>query len=160
MSKALLLLMLVFFGIFVFLMCFKNLIIYPLLIPIIVLVVIWYFVTFFVSKKMVSKKRVGEEYLFFRGQLIDKNSGDITYGALAVSKNDMVFYKRKAWNGGVEIIWSAFVPALESYEMGDVDGKHKGIKLSIKGDLHPILIACKEIGKEEDAFATMIGWKK
>lgn len=70
----------------------------------------------------------------------------------------MVFYKRKDWKGNVDIIWSAFIPALESYEMGDVDGKHKGIKLSIKGDLHPILIASKSISKEEASFQKIIGW--
>ena len=159
MSKLLLYLMLLLFGIFVFLMTFKQMIVYPLLIPIILLVVLWYFVTFHVSKKKVLKIRKGEEFLFFRAQLIEETNSNVIHGALVVSSGVMVFYKRKDWKGNLEIIWSTFTPELESYELCTVDGKHKGIKLSVKGDLHPTLIASNGIYASEEAFKSMLGWE-
>ena len=159
MSKLLLYLMLLLFGIFVFLMTFKQMIVYPLLIPIILLVVLWYFVTFYVSKKKIIEARKGESFLFFRGQLVDEINSNVIHGALVVSAGAMVFYKRKDWKGDVEIIWSTFTPSLESYELCTVDGKHKGIKLSIKGDLHPVLIASNSIAKSEDSLGAMLGWE-
>lgn len=159
MGKALLYLLVLVFGIFVYFASFKHMVIYPLLIPIVLLFVLWYIVSFYISKKMIEKQRPGEEMLVFKGQLIDKNKDEVIYGALAVTRSEFVFYKRKGWKGGVEIIWSAFVPALESYEMCEVDGKHKGVKLSFKGELRPILIASKTIAKSEEAFSKTIGWQ-
>ncbi len=159
MSKFLLLLMVAIFGVFVYLMCFQNMIVYPLLIPVILLVAIWYIVTFLITKKMVEKQRGGEEFLYLKGQIVDKIKNDVTYGALVVTSSEMVFYKRKNWKGGVAVIWSAFIPALESYELERVDGKHKGIKLSIKGETHPIFIATNDIEKKEKEFRAMIGWQ-
>ena len=160
MSRAVLLLMLALFGVFVYFTCFKGVIIYPLLIPIILLVAIWYMITFLVTKKMVDKQRGGEPLLFLKGQFIDKIKNEVVYGALVVTSTEMVFYKRKSWKGGVQVIWSAFVPSLESYELESVDGKHKGIKLSIKGETHPIYIATKAIEKEEKEFRTLLGWQE
>lgn len=158
MSRALLALLFIVFGVFVFLMCFKNTVVYPLLIPIIIIVALWYIVTFLVTKKMVDKARGGEKLLFLRGQYIDSAKNDVIYGALAVSSNELVFYKRRNWNGGIMPIWSAFNTTVESYELEKVDGKHNGIKISIRGEIHPILIISSSIEKEEKAFRTLLGW--
>ena len=160
MSKILLYSLVLVFGIFVFFASFKHMVIYPLLIPIILLFVLWYITSFYISKKMIEKQRSGDDMLVFKGKLIDMCKNDVVYGALAVTRTELVFYKRKSWNGGVEIIWSAFVPALESYELCTVDGKHKGIKLSIRGDLKPVLIASKSIMEAEKEFSEMIGWNE
>lgn len=157
MSRALLTLLFIVFGVFVFLMSFKNMVVYPLLIPIIILVVLWYIVTFLVTRKMVAKVRK-DKLLFLRGQYIDKVKNDVIYGALAVTSSEIVFYKRRKWNGGITPIWSAFNSTIESYELEKVDGKHKGIRISVKGEIHPILIACGSIEKEEKAFRSFLGW--
>ena len=158
MSHFLLLLIVAIFGVFVYLMCFKASIIYPLLIPILILLILWYVITFLVTKKMVDKKREGESLLFLRGQLIDKITGSVTYGALTVTSSELVFYKRKSWKGGIDVIWSAFVPSVESYELKKVDGKHNGIELSIKGETHPVFIATNAIRKKEEEFRALLGW--
>lgn len=158
MSRAVLLIMLALFGIFVYYNAFKGIIIYPLLIAIVILVGIWYVMTFLVTRKMVDKQRRGESFLFLRGQLVDKIRNEVVYGALVVTRTELVFYKRKNWNGGIQAVWSSFTPALESYEIERVDGKHKGLKLSVKGEIHPIYIATKSIEKEEKAFRAIIGW--
>lgn len=158
MSKVLLYSLVLVFGVFVFFASFKHMVIYPLLIPIILLFVLWYIASFYISRRMIEKQRPGDAMLVFKGKLIDTTRNEVVYGALAVTNTELVFYKRKNWNGGVEIIWSTFVPALESYELCTVDGKHKGIKLSVRGDLKPVLIASKAIMQSEKEFASMIGW--
>lgn len=158
MSSVLLLLLLAVIGVFVYLMCFKNMIVYPLLIPVLAIAAIWYVVTFLVTKGMVKKQRGNESFLFIRARLIDDRSNNIVYGALVATKDEVVFYQRKNSGGGIKVCWSAFVPTIESYSLEKVDGAHNGIKLSIKGETRPILIASGQIAKNEKAFRDIIGW--
>lgn len=157
MGKNLKLLIFLNFGVIVYFMAFKDMIIWPLFIPLFIIVAIWYVTVFVVTEKMVRKVR-GEEPLFFtRCQMIDEKN-EMVYGALTATENEIVFYKRKSLKGGIEIVWTAFVSGIESYRMEKVDDYHPGITISINGENHPFKFCSKDIFKREKEFRKAIGW--
>ena len=97
MKDPLLLLLLVLVGIFLYLAAFKG-VIYPwLLLLLSVVTALWYLANHFISKKMVEKTRKNETFFFQRAQMIDKTGTELISGALVVTKDEVVFVKRKGY---------------------------------------------------------------
>ena len=86
-----------------------------------------------------------------------KDEKDLIVGAFVVTKTDILFYKRKSAFGGVSVIYSASVSALEEYTIGKVDDIHSGIILHFKGD-EEVKIGAANLYKHEAEFKKMIGW--
>lgn len=157
MGKNLKLLIALNFGFIVYFMVFKSMIVWPLFIPLFIITAVWYVTVFVVTEKMVRKVRGDEDFYFSKAQMInDKN--EMVHGALAVTENEIVFYKRKSLKGGIEIYWTTFTPSIESYRMEKVDDYHQGVTLSVSGESHPVKICSKDIFKNEKAFRKALGW--
>lgn len=158
MAKTFKLLIAINFGVIVYFMAVKSLIIWPLFIPLLLLVLLWYITSFVVTEKMIVKARGEEKFFFLRCQMIDEVKNELIYGALAITSNEIVFCRRKGASGGIEVFWSCFTGALEGYELRKVDDFHPGIMLNIKGETKPKRIVSKEISKKEKEFRAALGW--
>lgn len=146
-------------GVFTYFAAFKGLI-YVFLIPVILaLLVLWVIATVLVTKRMIAKNRGNEDFFYSTASMISENETELINGALAVSKDEIVFYKRKGYLGGVVILWSCFVSQISSYSFGKVDDKHNGITLSLNNSSEPKRFASLSIGKKEEEFRKTIGWE-
>lgn len=157
MGKNLKLLIALNFGVIVYFMVFKSMIVWPLFLPLFILVAVWYVAVFVVTEKMVRKVRGDESFFFSRCQLID-DSNQMVSGALVITSNEIVFYKRKSLKGGVEASWSAFTSTIESYRIEKVDDYHPGVTLSVAGESRPTRICSKTIYSNEKEFRKALGW--
>lgn len=146
-------------GIFTYFAAFKGLV-YIFLIPIIlVLLVLWIIATILVTKKMIAKNRGNDDFFFSSASMISDTETELINGALAVTKDEIVFYKRKGYLGGVVILWSCFVSQINSYSFGKVDDKHNGITINLNNSSEPKRFASLSIGKKEEGFRKTIGWE-
>ena len=151
MKDPLLLLLLVLVGIFLYFAAFKG-VIYPwLLLLLSVVTALWYLANHFISKKMVEKTRKNETFFFQRAQMIDKTGTELIPGALVVTKDEVVFVKRKGYFGGVQIIWS-------SYSFDYVTDKKMGLKLSLKGEKEEMKFVAPKMRERENEFQKALGW--
>lgn len=157
MGKNLKLLIALNFGVIVYFMTFKSMIVWPLFLPLFILVAVWYVSVFVVTEKMVRKVRGDEDFFFSRCQIIDENN-QMVYGAIVITNNELVFYKRKSLKGGIEISWTTFSGSVESYRMEKVDDYHPGVTLSIVGDTRPVKLCSKKIFGDEKSFRKALGW--
>ena len=158
MSRSILLLILLLFGIFVYYAAFKGLLIWPLMAPIFILLLIYYVTTSLVTRKMLEKGRGESGFFSIRASLISKDGTSLTPGALAVTETEIVFYGRKGPRGGIKPLWSCFVPEIEGYTIKKVDDWHRGIILSLSGESSEVKIASRGIGKSEKDFRKALGW--
>lgn len=158
MSRSILLAILALFGIFVYLAAFKGLIVWPLMLPILILVGIYYITTSLVTRKMLEKGRGDSDFFSVRAGLISKDGTTLTQGAIAVTSTEIVFYSRKTANGGIKPAWSCFVAELEGYTIKKVDDWHKGIVLSLAGSESEVKLASRDIEKKESEFRAALGW--
>ncbi|MBO8436524.1 MAG: hypothetical protein IAA97_06055 [Spirochaetes bacterium] len=158
MKRLVLLLLLCVFGVFVYFAAFKYMVIWPLIFPLLALVAVYYVITSVVTKKMIAKARGDEDFFYQRCSMIVKDGTELQGGALAVTKNEIVFYARSSEKGGVKPIWSCFVSALEGYTMKKVDDHHPGISLSVAGEDKEVRFTSSSIQKNEKAFRAALGW--
>ena len=158
MSRAILLSILVLFGIFVYLISFEGMIVWPLMVPVVLLVGIYYIITSVVTRRMIEKARGEGDFFSVRASLVSKDGTSLTPGAIAVTNSEIVFYARKGPMGGVRPVWSCFVAEIEGYTMKKVDDWHNGIILSLTGEDREIKIASRSIAKNEVRFRTALGW--
>ena len=158
MSRPILLAILALFGIFVYLAAFKGLIVWPLMVPILLLVGIYYITTSLVTRKMLEKGRGDSDFFSVRAGLISKDGTSLVQGAIAVTGNEIVFYSRQGAKGGIKPSWSCFVQEIEGYTIKKVDDWHKGIVLSLAGSESEVKIASRDIGKKEKEFRKALGW--
>lgn len=158
MAKTFKLLIALIFGVIVYFMAVKSMIVWPLFIPLLIVVILWYVTSFVVTEKMVRKARGEEKFFFLRCQMVDEVKNELVYGALTVTSNEILFCRRKSASGGVEIVWSCFTAALEGYELGKVDEFHPGVSLSISGENKKVRIVSKGIAKREKEFRSALGW--
>lgn len=157
MGKNLKLLIALNFGVIVYFMSFKSMIVWPLFLPLFILTAVWYVTVFVVTEKMVRKVRGDEPFYFSKCQMINEKN-EMVYGALAITENEIVFYKRQSLKGGVTIGWTTFTASIESYRLEKVDDYHPGVTLSVSGENHPVKICSKQIFKDEKAFRKALGW--
>ena len=158
MSRPILLAILALFGIFVYLAAFKGLIVWPLMVPILLLVGIYYITTSLVTRKMLEKGRGDSDFFSVRAGLISKDGTSLVQGAIAVTGNEIVFYSRKIAKGGIKPTWSCFTAEIEGYTIKKVDDWHKGIVLSLSGSDSEIKLASRDIEKKEKDFRKALGW--
>lgn len=145
-------------GIFSYFAAFKGEV-HIWMIPILVaLTALWYVASSLVTRKMIEKRREGESFFFTRAGLVSNNETELIKGAVAVTGNEIVFYKRKGYFGGIIPIWSCFVSQLESYSIEKVDDKHDGIIFTLKDDDDKIKVASSSFKKREEEFRKTIGW--
>ena len=158
MKDPLLLLLLVLVCIFLYFAAFKG-VIYPwLLLLLSVVTALWYLANHFISKKMVEKTRKNEDFFFQRAQMIDKTGTELISGALVVTKDEVVFVKRKGYFGGVQIIWSAFSSTVSSYSFDYVTDKKMGLKISLKGEKEEMKFVAPKMRERENEFQKALGW--
>ena len=69
MSRAILLSILVLFGIFVYLISFEGMIVWPLMVPVVLLVGIYYIITSVVTRRMIEKARGEGDFFSVRASL-------------------------------------------------------------------------------------------
>ncbi len=158
MTKLILLLILILFGVFVALMAFRSMIVWPLMAPIFLLLVLYYITSSLVTRKMLEKGRGEKDFFSIRCSLVSKDGTAITPGAMTVTANEIVFYSRKSWKGGIKPIWSCFSQELEGYTIKRVDDRHAGIVLSLAGANAEVKIASSSIQKKEKAFRNALAW--
>ncbi len=145
-------------GVFSYFAAFKGEV-HIWMIPILVaLTGLWYVCNNVVTRKMILKRRNGEEFFFVRAGLVSNNETEIISGALVATSSEIIIYKRKGYLGGITPIWSCFLSQLESYSMEKVDDKHYGIILSLKNENDKIKVVSRSIGKQENEFRRAIGW--
>lgn len=157
MKRFLLLLLLALFGGMVYFIYSKGIIYYQF-IPLMAIVIAFYYIsTSVVTKSMVKKSLGNEDFFMIKGSMPTKDEKDLIVGAFVVTKTDILFYKRKSAFGGVSVIYSASVSALEEYTIGKVDDIHSGIILHFKGD-EEVKIGAANLYKHEAEFKKMIGW--
>lgn len=121
-------------------------------------VTLWYFCTFYLSEKMVKKVRGEEKFYFQRAQMIDEKKNELITGALVVTETEMVFYKRKAYRGGLSVVWSCFTNQIESYSIGIVDDHHKGMNLNLRREKKPVRFCSSKLMEKEKEFRSALGW--
>ena len=158
MSRAILLAILALFGVFVYLISFRGIIVWPLMIPVAVLLALYYVTTSLVTRRMLEKARGESGFFSFRASLVSKDGTSLTPGAMAVTQSEIVFYARKGAKGGVRPAWSCFVPEIEGYTLKKVDDWHNGIILSLSGESQEVKFASRSIAKEEGRFRAALGW--
>ena len=158
MSRPILLAILVLFGIFVYLAAFKGIIVWPIMVPILLLVAVYYITTSLVTRRMLVKGRGDSDFFSVRAGLVSKDGTSLTQGAIAVTGNEIVFYSRKSAKGGIKPSWSCFTAELEGYTIKRVDDWHKGIVLSLAGSDSEVRFASREIEKKEAEFRKALGW--
>lgn len=158
MKDPLLLLVLASVGAFLYYLVFKG-ILYPFLIPVMLLcVAIWYFCNFYLTDKMVRKVRGEEKFFFQKAQMIDEKKNELITGALVVTESEVAFYKRKGYGGGLTLVWTCFVPQIESYSMCVVDDHHKGMNLNVKREKQPVRFCSAKLMEREAEFRKALGW--
>ena len=158
MKRIILLLILAIFGVFVYFAAFRNVIIWPLMLPLLVLVVVYYVISSVVTRKMVEKVRKVDSFYFIRANMIPRDGKELIGGALTVTPSEIIFYSRLSAKGGVKPIWSCFTPEVEGYTMKKVDDFHPGISFAIKGETDEIRFTSRRIAKEEKEFRKALGW--
>ena len=158
MNRTILLLILLVFGVFVYFIAFRGILVWPLIIPLAVLVALYYVVTSLVTRKMIEKARGEGSFFYLKASLISRDGTSITPGAMAVTDNEIVFYVRRSAKGGVRPMWSCFVQALDGYTIKKVDDRHPGIVLSLAGEESEVKFASRSIAGEEAAFRKALGW--
>lgn len=158
MKDPLLLLLLVLVGVFLYFATFKG-VIYPwLLIVMVIVTALWYVANHFINKKMVQKTRKDEEFFFQKAQMVDKTGTELISGALVVTKDEVVFVRRKGYLGGVEVVWSAFTSTISSYSMDYITDKKLGLKLSLKREKEEFKFVSPKIKEREKEFRKALGW--
>ena len=158
MKDPLLLLLLALVGVFLYLVTIKG-VIYPwFLLLMIVVTAFWYIANHYISRKMVEKTRKGEEFFFQRAQMVDKTGTELLSGALIVTKDEIVFAKRKGHFGGVQVLWSAFSSTLSSYSIDFVTEKKMGLKLVLKGEKEEVMFVSPKRKEREKEFRKALGW--
>lgn len=133
MSKILLFFTALIFGVIVYLMVFRRMILWPLFIPLFIVVAVWYVVTFMVTKKMAASKFPSMVF-FKRAKMLNSTKTDMTHGAFVVADQMAFFVKRKSEKGSVEIIWSAPLDAISSCVFEKVDTSHSGFTVVEKDE--------------------------
>lgn len=129
------------------------------MIPILVaLTGLWYVCNNVITRKMVAKRREGESFFFIRAGLVNESGTEVTSGALAATKSEIIIYKRRGYLGGITPIWSCTTSQLESYSIEKVDDKHNGIIFSLTGVDDKIKVVSRSIAKHEKEFREAIGW--
>ncbi len=132
--------------------------IYWQFIPLMAIVIAIYYVSAnVVTKHMVEKQRGEKDFFIVKGNISSNDGKELIIGALVATKNELVFYRRKSAFGGLQIVWSGFVSALEEYTMGKIDDQHYGITLSFRGG-EIMKIGSASISKKEPEFRAAIGW--
>ena len=158
MKDPLLLLLLALVGVFLYLVTIKG-VIYPwFLLLMIVVTSLWYIANHYISRKMIEKTRKGEEFFFQRAQMVDKTGTELLSGALIVTKDEIVFAKRKGYFGGVRVLWSAFSSTLSSYSIDFITDKKMGLKLVLKGEKEEVKFVSPKMKEREKEFRKALGW--
>lgn len=158
MKRAVLLAILIVFGVFVYNAAFRYRVILPLIIPLLILVAVYYIITSVVTRKMVEKARGDSSFLLIPCSMIIKDGTELLGGALAVTSTELVFYSRASEKGGVRPSWSCFVPSIEGYTLKKVDDHHPGLSLSVAGEMKPVLFTSRKFAKMEKEFRAALGW--
>ncbi len=152
----------IIFGIIVFLMAFRRIIYWPLFIPLLFSVAFWYVVNFYISDKMIRKARAEDDYLYIACKMRASNEEkeDLIYGALTITASEIIFYKRKNWNGGVEIVYSNSSSALDGFEIGKIEevSKTEVLKLSFSNEKHPLYFASKKFRNMREEIEKALNW--
>lgn len=157
MKRAVLALILVIFGFFVYYAAFRYMVIWPLLFPLLALVGVFYVITSVVTDGMIKKVRK-DSFFYLRCSMIVKNGEELQGGALAVTPTELVFYARRSEKGGVKPVWSCFTEAVEGYTMKKVDDHHNGISLAVSGETGEIRFVSRRAAKMEKEFRAALGW--
>lgn len=159
MKDPLLILLLALVGVFLYLVTIKG-VIYPwMLLVMIAVTAIWYIANHYISEKMVKKSRNGELFFFQKAQMVDKSGTELINGALVVTKDEVVFVKRRGYFGGVQVIWSAFTSVLSSYTLDYITEKKKGIVLNLKREKEGVKFVSDKIGAREEELRKALGWE-
>ncbi len=153
MKRIILLLILAVFGVFVYFISFKGMVIYPM-IPAMALLVLIYYLSTLVTRKMVEKAMGGKCY-YARCSRISEDDAELLPGALAVTDKEAVFYIRKDLRS-LKPIWSCSAHEIESYEMKKVDDHHSGLVLKVSGE--ELRFASSSISKSEAELRSYLGW--
>ena len=91
MKRIILLLILAIFGVFVYFAAFRNVIIWPLMLPLLVLVVVYYVISSVVTRKMVEKVRNVDSFYFIRANMIPRDGKELRGGALPGTPSELIF---------------------------------------------------------------------
>ena len=158
MKDPLLLLLLALVGVFLYLVIVKG-VIYPWFLLLMVFVTaLWYIANHYISRKMVEKTRKGEEFFFQNAQMVDQTGTELLSGALIVTKDEIVFAKRKGYFGGIQVLWSAFSSTVSSYSFDFITEKKMGLKLFLKGGKEEVKFVSPRIKEREKEFRKALGW--
>lgn len=159
MKDPLLILLLALVGVFLYLVTFKG-VIYPLLLLCLVVVTaLWYFANHYISQAMVKKTRNGEDFFFQKAQMVDKTGTELISGALLITKDEIVFVRRKGYMGGIKVVWSAFTSTLSSYSLDYITDKRKGVIFTLKGEKEGVKFVSGKIGEREGEMRKALGWE-
>ena len=79
-------------------------------------------------------------------------------GALIVTKDEIVFAKRKGYFGGIQVMWSAFSSTVSSYSFDFITEKKMGLKLFLKGGKEEVKFVSPKIKEREKEFRKALGW--
>lgn len=159
MKRFLLFVLLALLGTMLYFM-YSDGLIYWQFIPLMAIVIAAYYVSAnVVTRHMVEKQREEKDFFIVKGNISSKDGKELIVGVLVATENELVFYRRKGAFGGLQVIWSGFVSALEEYTIGRIDDQHYGITLSFRGG-EDVKIGSSSISKKEAEFRAAIGWKE
>ncbi len=158
MKRVVLLLILAFFGVFVYYAAVKSTVIWPLIAPMLALVVVYYVITSVVTRAMIEKVRGDDSFFCQRCSMIVKEGTELLGGSLAVTESEVVFYARKSEAGGVKPSWSCFTNQIEGYTIRKVDDHHLGLALSVSGESKEVRFTSRSFQKNEKEFRKALGW--
>ena len=151
-------LILAVFAVFVYFASFRGMIIWPLMVAELPLVAIFYVITSVVTEKMIRKQRGDETFMYVKASMISSDSANLLPGALTITKSEIIFYSRKSAGGGVMVSWSCSVPEVSEYNLGKVDGFHKGVSFTLTGREEPQKFVSNSIQKREGELKSALGW--
>lgn len=156
MKRVLLLILLLLFGAMLYFLYTSSILYWPFLPAMGVVLALYYVSTSVVTKSMVAKIR-NEDFFIVKANKASDDGKELIPGALVVTKDELIFYTRKNWNGGVKVIWSGFTNSLEGYSLARVDDKHRGIILNYPKE-EVVKIGSPSISKKEKEFRAALGW--
>lgn len=137
---------------------FSNNLYNALIIALLIILAILYYMMEDVVTKGMIKKATGEECFSFAAGYIKKaNDTTFTKGRVAVTPNEIRFYKRAKDIGGCQLLYSCFTSEVKSYTIGKVDEFHNGVSFILNSD-ETVLFSSSAIAKQESALKKALGW--
>ena len=158
MKRAVLFSILAVFAVFVYFASFRGMVIWPLILLELPLVAVYYLISSVVTEKMIRKQRGNESFMYVKASMITPDSTTLMPGALTITSSDVIFYTRRSAGGGVKVSWSCSSREINEYNLGKIDGFHKGLSLTLSGQEEPVKFVSGSVQTREAELRSALNW--